>query len=291
MKLLLSLIISLSSVYTGIAQVTSLNENFDASCATTGTNYPLYWSQYNIIPPITALAWSCAPLGGRFGTPGMACNSYFSGIHYLDTAWLFTPILNLSGNLDHIYLRFDSKYEFSAARLKVLVSRNYVKNTRPDTPGVDWTDLTPTLAPVISNDDSTDWVTHFVDLTPFKNSPMMVAFRYTSTTSAGGLWTLDNIMTTPWGLNVDELNTKTIPICVLGVSTGNMLSLSFTSAVAGSYKLSIIDNFGREVHTETVNAKSGTQTLNITNLDLHSGLYCIRLSNGLTNGICKTIIQ
>ena len=291
MKLLSPFLFLLFCAVTGKAQVTSLNENFDVSCATTGTHYPSQWSEYNVIPPTTALAWTCEPLGGRFSTPGIVCNSYFLGIHYLDTAWLFTPVLNLGGNTDHIYLRYDSKYVFSASKLHILVSHNYIAYTSPDTAGVDWYDITSTIAPVISNSDSTDWVTHFIDLTPFKNSPMMVAFRYTSTTASGGTWALDNIMTTPWGLHVGNLDRELVPLTIIGNSTPANINISFTSTAAASYKLSIFDNLGREVHIENITAHSGTQNYSINELQLHAGIYCVKLSNGTTYGVAKTVVE
>ena len=132
MKLIFPFLLLLACVTTTFAQVTSLNENFDVSCATTGANYPLGWSEINTVAPLSALAWTCAPLDGRWGTGGIECNSYYSGVNYKDTAWLFTPQLDLSGYTGNIYLRFDSKYEFIAARLSVLASNHYTPGTNPD---------------------------------------------------------------------------------------------------------------------------------------------------------------
>jgi hypothetical protein len=290
MKLASLLILSCFSINAAIGQVTSLAEDFDAECATSGTHYPLYWTEYNVIPPVTALAWACSPLGGRSGTPGMSCNSYYSGIHYLDTAWLFTPQLNLVGYNGNVFLRYDSKYEHSAAKLSVLVSSEYTKYTVPDSAGVDWTDLTSTITPVIGNDDSTDWVTHSVDLTPYKNAPVYVAFRYTSTTSKGGIWTLDNIMTTPFPLNIKDAATEKIPFSLVGICTREQIPVAFNAYSDDTYSLTLVDMVGREIRKESVKVYGGYNTYTITGLSLQPGIYCLRLSNGYRSAVIKVVI-
>ncbi len=292
MKLFFTVSIILFSAFNCSAQLTALNEDFDANCASSSSaTYPTYWSGYCKFVPTLAYGWNCYPVGGRFGTPGFTCNSYYAPYHHEDTAWLFTPKLNLSGNTDHIYLRYDSHYEYTASKLSLLLSHNYIKYTNPDTSNIDWLDVTGTSTPTVGPDDSLDWVTHFVDLTPYKATPLIFAFKYTSTNTSGGRWTIDNIITTPWALNIKDLQKEIIPITVIGSATSNELSISCAFAVAGSYKLAINDLMGRELHTETLRSASGEQNFNLNDLQLAPGMYFIKISNGITYGATKVIVK
>lgn len=292
MKKLCLLIISAFSLLSAEAQtVTSLGQDFNVTCASGGTVYPLYWSEWNVIPPTAALAWQCTQLGGRAGTPGMQCNSFFSGIHYLDTAWLFTPRLDLTGFTDSVYLRFDSRYNISGARMQVLINHMYNTGNPPDT--TTWTDMDSAsrLSPVIGPDDSAGWVTHYVNLTSYKNSPLYVAFRYASTATTGGSWTIDNVFLTPWGLSVGDEVKKNIALTILGTSTTDKITFSCTFTTPGDYDVDIYDNLGRLVHKQTIYATAGTQSQTLRSLYLHSGMYFIKVGNSTSYEIAKTIVE
>ena len=290
MKKTLLLSVLLFSVLSGHSQVTSLNENFNSSCISWGTFYPTGWSEYNNIPPVSALAWHCVPAGGRASTPGMECTSFISGVNYMDTAWLFTPQLLLSGYPGKIFLRFDSRFEFIAARLSVLVSNNYIKNTNPDSLGT-WTDLSSSMIPAIDPTDSADWITRSIDLSGYKTAPIYVAFRFISSTSLGGTWTIDNINTTTAELNVGELSARKTELTILGMSTTDKISFACTVNKAGIYDAVIYDNIGREVYREKKYINNGTENITLENIHLHPGMYLLKVGNQNTYGVVKTIVE
>ncbi len=286
------LILSLCFVIVGNAQVTTLSENFNISCATVGPNYPLYWSEWHSPYP-SALAWGCTPLGGRDGTPGIQCNSYISGVHYQDTAWLFTPQLNLAAYTDSVYLRFDSRYDISGAKMAVLVNNHHVYGGPPDSVGVPstWTDVSNRLTPVIGPGDSVGWVTHYVNITQYKNSPLYVAFRYSSSITVGGSWTIDNVMTTPWGLAVDQPNRQTVDLTILGNSTTNTIDFSCTLLQTGNYQVELYDNLGRIAYKGSIYTRAGAENHSLKNLSLHAGMYLLKVGNDQSYGIIKTIVE
>jgi len=293
MKLLSPLLLLLIGISSANAQVTSINENFDASCTVAGPNYPTSWSDWNVIPPTTSLGWNCGPLDGRGGSGGMECTSFYGGVNYFDSAWLFTPQLELSSYPGNIYLRFDAKYEYIAARMSVKISNNYYRGIDPDSNAVDWADVTSSLSPQINpNADSADWVTHYIDLTPFKtaSTPIVVAFRYVSSSTAGGTWTIDNVFTTTFPQGITDITKQNLPVTVLGASTASQIVFSCDVPEQGDYKVSVYDCVGREVHTETVAARTGTYTYTLSNLDLHSGLYLVKMGNASCYGVAKAIV-
>ena len=294
MKLIFPFLLLLACVTTTFAQVTSLNENFDVSCATTGANYPLGWSEINTVAPLSALAWTCAPLDGRWGTGGIECNSYYSGVNYKDTAWLFTPQLDLSGYTGNIYLRFDSKYEFIAARLSVLASNHYTPGTNPDSVVGGWehVDSASTMSPVIDPTiDSADWVTHWINLTAFKGVPIYIAFRYISSSTAGGVWTIDNVLTTLWGMGIKDPESGVLPITILGNSTTDKIVFSAGVQHAGEYYIDVYDIVGRKVHSEKVNATASKTNYTLSDMNLMPGMYIVKMGNETTYGVTKTVVQ
>ncbi len=297
MKIISSLLILLCSSLTVSATVdtvTSISENFDASCTVVGPNYPAGWSEWNTVPPISALAWNCGPASGRWGTGGMECTSFIGGVNYKDTAWLFSPLLKLADYPGKVYLRFDSKYEFIAARLSVFVNVNtsYVPGHNPDSSGTDWAEMTSSMTPVINpNTDSADWVTHQVDLSTFKLAPTFIAFRYTSTASTGGVWTIDNVYTTTFPLDVINVSKELLPITVLGTSSTSRIDFECGIKKAGSYKVGVYDILGREVYHENIEANGGPQKIALKNLQLTSGMYIIKVGDEVSYGYAKTIVQ
>lgn len=296
MKKFIIFLLSCSFIYSSHAQiVTSLSETFNASCATTGTNYPLHWTEWNTLPPVNALAWTCTPAGGKDATPGIVCNSHIGGVHYLDTSWLFTPKLDLSGYDDSVYLRFDSRYDISGARMELLVNPNYDSGLNPmDTPVVmGWVDMATAerLAPVIGPDDSAGWVTHYVNLTAYKANPLYVAFRYVSTTTTGGAWTIDNVFLTPWGLGVNDLDKHSMKLSILGTSSTDKISFAAYYPNPGNYNVYLYDVMGREVHKSSFFTGSGNNSHSVSGLSLMPGIYFLKVGDIKNYAVTSTIIQ
>ena len=271
--------------------LTSLSEDFNVPCSYIGPNYPPQWTEWNIVPPVSPLEWNCAPLSGKDGTPGIQCNGLYSGVNYADTAWLFTPKLDLSSYSNSIFLKFDAKYEFSAGRLHVKVSTNYHTRSNPDSLSTTWDDITSALTPMIGPGDSSGWVTHWADLTPYKSTPIYVAFNYTSSTTAAGDWTIDNVETTPYSVKVNDPIKDMLHLSILGNSTNEQITLLYSLRDPGNYGITIYDNVGREVHKESFYAGNGTSTHAISGLALHPGIYIIKMNNNETYGTIKTIVE
>ncbi len=274
------------------AQVTTLTEQFESTCTTIGYAYPTNWSEYNNIEPIGSLGWYCAPNEGRFGTTGMEVSSFHDGRNYLDTAWLFTPQLNLVGYPGTVYVRFDAKYQHAANRLRVLVSSNFVRNGNPDSIGIEWDDRTASSAPVIDNSgDSAVWVTHWIDLTAFKTTPLYVAFKFVSSTSVGGTWTIDNVYTTPWGEGINDAVKETIPVTVIGSPTSDRVRFNFNIIDPGQYKLVVTDLLGREETVTNIDTKTGFNNYILENQNLTPGMHIAKLCGENSTGFVKFIVE
>jgi len=287
------------SILAANAQIdTSLNENFDVKCAIPATTYPGGgWYIYNPLPAtIPQGEWECTSTLGRpetsgTPTPGVMCTSiYGSPLAYnLDTSLLITPALLFStteypGN---IYLNFDTKTTpiFLPGTLTVLESQDSSFHTFNDS-------VTSDVIPGFSYMDSTGWVTHQVNITAYKGIGIFyLAFRYTSTTTDGSIWYLDNVNTTSSPLLITDLNKEKLPLTIIGTPTTSEIKLSYTTAAACMCNLSVYDMIGRQVHKEQFSAKGGAGTYTISGLNLVAGMYLVKLDDGSNYGVTKAVVQ
>jgi len=284
-------------VFCAQAQVPSVHENFDVDCASSGSiPYISGWQVYNPIATTIAYGqWVCTPVNGRpntsgMPTPGIQCTDTFSSSYHLDTSFLITPLMDLS-SYDSIFLQFDTKTDriYYGADLSILVTTD---TSHPYAGGINITD---SLVPLIGIGDSTNWVTHVVNLTPFKSAPFYIAFRYTSTATTGSIWFLDNVNTTTTPITLYTANQDQdkaiVQLKILGNSTTDRVNFSYTASEEGIYKLAIFDMLGREVYDEHLNAASGANNYAIKGLDLHPGMYLLKMGNEHSFGVTKVMIQ
>ncbi len=296
MKKVLLIVLFIIPTIISNAQVTSLNETFNAFCDVQGQNYPTHWAQYGEYA-IASLEWSCGPTDGRGSTPsstspGIECSNNVGTTNFVDTAWLLTPQMNLSFYAGNIYLEFDTKYLNTAGRLSLLVSDNYQAGTLPGTnSGNTWSDLSAMATPVLDNTGSSSWVTHVIDLTAYKSSPFYVAFRYTSNATGKSTWIIDNVKTTQTPSGIPAIEEQPLSLTVLGSTTPRQVTLSYYAPAAAVYQLVLYDILGHIVDKENINARPGTHNYTISGLDLHEGMYLVKMENGDTYSTAKVMIR
>ena len=114
---------------------------------------------------------------------------------------------------------------------------------------------------------------------------------YTSNVAGSGKWLIDNVRTTQTVLGVPETGKKVLPLTVIGSCTTSQITLSYCMPEAGRYSLSICDMVGREVYKEEIAAQSGNGAHTISNLDLHTGMYLVKMGNGQVFATTKAVVQ
>lgn len=138
-----------------------------------------------------AQAWTYS---STFGNPGgMMKMSGFATVNNANVDWLISPVQNLS-TLTTANLSFDNAYKFTGPAIEVLVSNNYSGTGNPS--AATWTTLT---GAVLSSGNYVYANSGQLSLSSFVgagNSNVYVAFKYTSTTSAGSTWEIDNVKIT-----------------------------------------------------------------------------------------------
>ncbi len=281
----------LSGAYAQTA-VTTLHENFDVACVYT-TGFATNWMSFNPIASTSPQgAWTCNPQDGNFGTPGMECTGVWSADFHLDTSYLITPKLDLSGYTDSVFLRFDLKTTkvYLGAKLSVV----HTDNPPPfsDTTHFDSTHTYSEMTPAISTNDSSNWVTHQINITALKTmTPLYLTFMYTSPATSGSIWYLDNVeITTSSMVDIHNIPNQYMPLTVIGNSKKNEINIAFSTPSLATCDLSIFDMLGKCVHSEKINSSAGEQHYAIHGLDLQSGLYCIKLGNEYNYGVAKVMI-
>ncbi len=276
---------------------TTLSQNFDVACATS-VGFPSYWLTYNPLPSTMPDGeWHCTPTNGRpnassMPTPGVQCTGVWASTFHLDTSYLITPRLDLT-SYTQAYLRFDTKADsisLTGARLAILITT--------DTGMVStfiYVDSTTSISPVFGPMDGLGWVTHELNLLPYTgstSSTFYIAFRYTSGTTGGSQWYLDNvnISTTSMTLGTQSINKENLSLNALGQGSSSRISLSF-SACPGSYQLALYDMMGRQVYEEMLSVREGDNTHIIDGLNLTQGMYLVKMGNNYTYGTAKVIVQ
>ena len=294
-KIVLLFSITLSSLY-AFAQipVDTLHEAFTTTDCPAGHHTLSGWIVHNPIGSTYPQgSWTCSGTDGRYGTPGMECTGYYGGVYNLDTSYLITPLLDLS-TYQRAFLHFDAKTDLWASGSRLTFLRVISDTTVLDTTGHLTTsaDLSGGLSPIIGVGDSSDWVTHEIDITSYKDThPLYFAFRYTSVSTYGSVWYIDNINITAFPMNVEEHELQTLSMHIIGNSSPDDILLSLSARQKDEYQLAVYDMMGRQVHTETLNTEEGSSRYHIRNLHLAPGMYFIKAGNGQSFGTVKTIIQ
>ncbi len=264
---------------TGGTVVTSLNENFDASCGATPSNLPMGWSKYSVTG---TQQWNCTNFGYN-ATPGVQMNGFQAG-NNVNEDWLFTPRLNLSA-LTNAYLQFRAFKKFSGDDIEVLLSTNYSGMGDPNMAGVTWTNLNVNFSAV-----DTNYKQFQANLTPFKATPFYVAFKYVSTATNGSQWKLDNILVSQTPLGINETAHTALPLTVVGNATQNAITIAFDAPKAAQHTITVYDLAGRILAERNAFLNNGTQHFTMDGLNLTSGMYLIQVSNGTETGIAKAMV-
>ena len=161
------------------AQATTLSENFN-SCF---TSFPAGWQQYSVTGTDV---WECTASGytGR----AVFMSGYSSGANNTNEDWLISPQLNFA-NYSMPMLSFWSRTKFAGSFIQLWVSNNYSGSGNPN--NATWTQIPVTL-PTANSD--VWFFSNQINLSAFKSSPLHIAFKYISSTTAAANWRLDDIM-------------------------------------------------------------------------------------------------
>ncbi len=301
-KIILSLLFAIPYI-SGRCQQTSLSENFNSGCPS-GYSNPNSWMTYNkFASTYPDGAWHCDPMGGRSGSTGMVCTGLYGtplASYHLDTSVLVSPPLDLHGYSVPIYVNFDTKTTSISlgAKIEVLLSRDSTMDA--DSAAVVDTftvyklssGSSSSMTPVFGPGDETDWVTHQVDLTPYKHIyPMYLGFRYTSETGTTGCkWFLDNINTT----TTPFTSVVTVPAAsAIGCSAnmnGTTMTISCQAFTAGNYKVAVYDMAGRSVLNTDLHVPAGRSYNNIPGCSFAPGMYIVHIGNEHAKAATKLVV-
>lgn len=159
------------------------NESFD-------TNFSS-WVKYSKTGSQT---WQ---LDTQYGNPGSCAkmSGYGGGTNNENVDWLISPPQDFSA-MSSAKLDFDNAYKFTGAPIEVYVSNNYSGAGNPEVAGVTWTKIN---GAALSPGNYTYVNSNPLDISAFTgagNTTVYIAFKYTSSSSDGSTWELDNINVT-----------------------------------------------------------------------------------------------
>ena len=94
--------------------------------------------------------------------------------------------------------------------------------------------------------------------------------------------------------DVGVTNVSATPLVALGVigqATSDKVELAYSVTAAGVYALNIYDLTGRILHTETINAQTGNQSISVSGLHLVPGMYIAKMNNGNSSAVARIAVQ
>jgi len=256
-----------SAQTTAVQLVTILEEGFDSD-----------WGGWTPLSVIGDEEWDRS---NSFGLNGTACAqmSGYNGGNFQNEDWLISPALDLSLYINE-KISFYNVKNYSGADLELMISTDYAGEGDPNQ--ANWTQLSYTMSPGGSWDF---YYSGDVDLSAYESTSAYVAFLYTSTSSSGATWELDNILITgEIEIGIDENN------------LANMLNVYPNPAddhivvemnIDNYDQIMIFDNTGNAVRTESVEGLK----VQIDLSGLKPGLYFIQVrSNGTLPSVVKKVI-
>ena len=90
---------------------------------------------------------------------------------------------------------------------------------------------------------------------------------------------------------VNDLNKSNLAMNVAGIPTANNIVLNCTFDKAGRYNVTIFDLIGKKVYSNDAVYNAGEQTIAIDNINLHAGMYIVKLTDGKNSVVAKTTVQ
>ncbi|GGC49038.1 hypothetical protein GCM10010993_29360 [Belliella aquatica] len=164
----------------------NITENFNNICQANLGGIGGSWSTFSVAGD---QVWSCTNFGRAGTTPTASAPfgvqiSGFSGGAVLNEDWLISAPYDLTG-FNIPLMTFWSRVAFEGPRLKLLISTDYTNGNPND---ASWTELSDRFA------TANEWTfSGQVDLTPYLNETVRIAFVYASSPETGAArWTLDD---------------------------------------------------------------------------------------------------
>lgn len=130
-----------------------------------------------------AQQWAIAQYGNP--KPCVAMTGFQSG-NFANEDWLISKSIDLTG-YNNITLTFETAGKYTGNQLQCYISENYTSGA-PST--ASWT----LLSAVYDQSGNFQFTNSGdINLSPYKNKQIRIAFKYTSTTSAAATWEVDNV--------------------------------------------------------------------------------------------------
>ncbi|MFT5753097.1 MAG: hypothetical protein ACI924_000304 [Flavobacterium sp.] len=163
-----------------------LNEGFDNA-----TTFNTKWTKFSVTG---AQEWTYSSTYGNPG--GMVKMSGYAGSNNANEDWLISPKQDLSTITTGANLTFNNAYKFTGNPIKAYMSNNYSGTGSPYASGVTWTELTGFNLSAGNYAWANSGIINITGFTGTGNSGVYVGFKYTSTSSEGSTWEIDNVKIT-----------------------------------------------------------------------------------------------
>lgn len=235
--------------------------NFENCAPANSTSLSDGFMQYS---SIGAQTWACTTFGrdasdatGKASLGNAVQINGYAGSNNANRDWLISPAFDLS-TMNYPLLSFWSRTAFNGDVLQLKYSTNYTGNGNPE--AATWVDIDGKF-PLASSDTWTK--SQNIDLSNVKTANVYIAFVYTSSTTSGARWTIDDFEITnsstpaPTELNL-PLNSLNFGYQTVGTPSAEKTFIFSASSISSDVTLSAPANF---IISKT---SGGTFTTNLT---------------------------
>ncbi len=260
-----------------------LSETF-SNCAA-----PDFIGQFRAVSVSGSQQWRCGDFG-HGDDYATYMNGGFSGGANDNEDWLITTAKIDLAAVSNPALDFWTKVRFMGRTTKqVLISTDYSGTGSPV--NATWRTVKDLTDDVFGD----DWVPYSnISLNDYKTAPFYLAFKYVSVSATGAAqeWSIDDVVVKPWfPESVTAYDDRDMDIKVLGMPDQSRIILSVSLTEATTITFGVYDLAGRKVCEQNAALQSGNNVYAIDGLNLHPGMYLVRVSGGRNSGTVKAVVQ
>lgn len=263
--------------------ILTLNESF-MGCIGTEMNA---FVQYSVED--ASKTWRCSSFGRNDSASVYINGGSAAGISIAQNDWLITKApLDLAA-YSNPELSFYQRKRFTGNVLrKLMVSTNYIHGTDPAL--ATWTQINVADLNVEPVGDNVWAQVSGINLNAYKSTPFYMAFTYQCGTDGAYELTYDDILIAN-ATGIKNVNKGNIGIQVLGEATAQQINLNIDAKVSATYDVQLFDLLGRKLASQTVNVVSGANRVNLSNLNLNTGMYIVRVIGDNGFGTVKAVVK
>ncbi len=262
--------------------LTSLNETF-TGCVNSAMND---FIQYSVEGSAN---WRCSTFGNTDSASVYVNGGSSTGVSTANKDWLITKAPLDFSAMTNPMLSFYQKKRFEGNVTRTIrVSTNFVAGTDPT--AATWTTLSVQDLDNAPTGNNVWSQVRNINLTAHKATPFYLAFTYECGTDGAYELTYDDIKVEN-ATSIKPVSGATVGIHVIGEATTNQINLNIEMNSNDQVVLELFDLLGRKVSSQNAKLNAGNNRISMSNLNLSTGMYVVRVIGTNGFGTVKAVVK